>query len=281
MRLLEQVVKRFVLFMLFVAVLLGPARSDAYPTSIVFVPTGEARNFLDVGVYGYFGFILKQPDATASTDFVPWTGINIGLIPRFKYGASGTGFGGLELGLDTLRSMVPQPHTKVVLNAKMQLFTESGLLPHLALGAIQYAPFEQEQSAMMGFATATKTLQFGSLNFGRITLGYLRAFTHKPELFYGTAPFGRSSQSGLMGGYESPAFGPFSVAVEQLGGYSEASNTNAAIWWHPLDGGSIGVGGFLATDRRTSAAYDGLFTMVALDFNLLKKPQPAAAVEGK
>ena len=65
-------------------------------------------------------------------------------------------------------------------------------------------------------------------------------------------------------GLESPAFGPFSFAVDHVGGRGEVSSTNLALNIAPLDGVTWAFGAFFANDRaREATTYDGLFTYLA------------------
>src|SRR5215212_4036384 len=79
--------------------LYGSAAS-AYPTSVIFAPTGDAKAAGDVGTLLYFSMILTKPVSPG----LCWFGADIGVLPKLKLGDSGLSFGGLEVGVDGIVS---------------------------------------------------------------------------------------------------------------------------------------------------------------------------------
>ena len=255
------------------AIVIATATSaSAYPTSVVFAPTGDTKGPGDVSAMLYAGMDLTPSDAPAPT----WVGMNVGLVPRIAYGDSGLSFGGLEIGVDALVSDLsgtPDAFVKPMFNAKLQLVTEAGWVPNVSIGAMGFAPFHLQRSMNLLFGSTTKTIATSQAHYGRVTLGLGGVLNHpgadpykdSHPVFYATAPFSRDSRLLLLGGYESPAFGPFSIAIDYIGGYSELSSTNIALNLMATEGGAIGIGGFLGNDP--DAFYAGVFAYLSLQFN--------------
>src|SRR5262245_54589530 len=112
--------------------------ASAYPTSVVFAPTGDTKGPGDISTMLYVGMDLTPTDAAAPS----WVGANVGVMPRIPYGDSGLSFGGLELGVDALVSDLdgtPDAYVKAMFNAKLQLVTEAGWVPNVAIGAMGFA----------------------------------------------------------------------------------------------------------------------------------------------
>jgi hypothetical protein len=236
--------------------------AHAYPTAIVFAPTGDSKKLGDAQVFVYSAFNYDPSSSSAGS----WLGGNFGIAPAFKYGDSGTGFGGAEVGIDVVNpsSFSGASYVKSILNVKAQLLTESGLIPHLSIGAMDLDPFQSGRGLNLLYLTLTKTI--GA--YGRLTLGLGDALTSNRALFNGTGLFnGRSGA--LLAGYESPSFGPFSFAADYFGGTSELSSTNVEAIYSPLPNTSWGIGGFFSNDRSNPATtFDGVFMVVALSWNL-------------
>lgn len=257
------------------AVALCPARVLAYPTAVVFAPTGDVKGPGDVGALFYYAMYVKPSFGTGPT----WLGADIGVLPKIPYGKSGLSFGGLEVGLDTIASDLAGTSgsfVKPVFNAKLQLVTESTWVPHIAIGAMEISPFRMERSMNLVYGSCTKTITSSGTSYGRVTLGLGGSLNHPGNdpfqdispVFYGTAPFPRSSKMLLLAGYESPAFGPFSVGLDHVGGYSEVSSTNLALNMTPFDGGTLALGGFVGSDPKNF--YGGGFAYLVLNFNAFK-----------
>jgi len=262
---------------------LGEGSAFAYPTAVVFAPTGDVKGPGDAAALAYYGWYFKPSLGPGPT----WIGLDVGLIPKIPYGKSGFSFGGLEIGVDALSPDLqgtPSAFIKPIFNAKLQVLTESTYIPNIAIGAMQIDPFRMERSMNLVYGSLTKTLEFGGTNYGRLTLGLGGALLNPGNdpykdsypVFYATAPFPRESKLMLIGGYESPTFGPFNIGIDHIGGYSEVSSTNVVLNFMPFTGGTLGIGGFFGSDPK--AFYGGMFAYLYLNFNVIdtfKKKEPA------
>ena len=271
-------------FLVFTSLVLGSGTAAAYPTSVVFAPTGEAKAFGDVSPLLYTSMALTSPIGT--TPGTNWACIEVGVLPRFEYGG-GVFFGGLEVGANLIASDLLESgrdYVKPVFDAKLHILVEKGWLPHVAVGIMEVNPFRMNRSLNLTYVSLTKTLQLGETSYGRLTLGLGGALgdfssDHDKDAFptfYGTKPFSKDSRAAMILGYESPAFGPFSIGIDHIGGVSEVSTTNVALNLAPVDGAVVGVGGWFGSDPDAFAA--GMFAYVVMSFNLGKtfgsKPPP-------
>lgn len=235
------------------------SNASAYPSAVVFSPTGDVKPLGTVGVLAYTSTNLA-PSITAGAT---WLGVEGGVLPSIKYGESGTSFGGLEVGFDTI-SPFGVNRVKPVLNAKAQVFTEYGLLPHISVGIMDVSP--AMSSMNFTYMAATKTLLFGDTSYGRITLGYGNALGSHAT-FQGTFPF-KGSRSALMAGYESPLLlKHIGCVLDYLGGTSEISSVYMGATLTPIDNVTLAAGAFLANDRSTGSN-DGFFGYVTVSFDV-------------
>ena len=261
---------------------LGGGSAAAYPTSVVFAPTGEAKAFGDVSPLFYTSMAFTPKVAPGAS----WTCLEVGVLPRFEYGG-GVFFGGLEIGANLIGSDLlgsGRDYVKPVFDAKLHILVEKGWLPHVAVGIMEVNPFRLNRSLNLTYVALTKTLQLGETSYGRLTLGLggaLADFSSDPDkdtypTFYGTKPFSKDSRAAMILGYESPAFGPFSIGIDHIGGVSEVSTTNVALNLAPVDGAVVAVGGWFGSDPDAFAA--GMFAYALMSFNLGKtfgpKPPP-------
>lgn len=270
----------------FACIALTSRAAEAYPTAVIFAPTGEAKPAGDVGalIYTYMLFAPAVGGGQA------WFGADVGVLPRIPLGDSGLSFGGLEIGFDAINTDLigtADAFVKPVFNLKLQLLAEYKWVPHIAVGMMQVDPFRTDpgnRSMNMFYGSLTKTIEVSGTSYGRVTLG-LAGMAHKadPTLFYATAPFKKGAPFALLGGYESPAFGPVSLAVDYIGGVSEVSSTNVVVNLTPFDGATWGIGGLFGNDYKKANWYGGMFTYLYINWNVFKvfgsKPSepPAAA----
>jgi len=242
----------------------APSSAGAYPTAVVFSPTGEAKPAASIGLLAYASTNLSPAISPGAT----WFGIQVGVLPQVDYG-KGLKFGGLEVGFDTI-----SPYgaiVKPVLNAKLGFVTEGTYSPAVAAGIMQISP----ALASMNFVylSATKTLQFGgegSTSFGRVTLG-LGLSTGSRAQYNGTFPF-VDSRAALMLAYETPLLAKrVGLVVDHLGGASEISSTYVGPTLVIVDGTNLGAGAYFANDRSNPAAtYDGFFGYLTTAFDMTK-----------
>lgn len=95
---------------------------------------------------------------------------------------------------------------------------------------------------------------------GRLTVGVAHSFASR-EVFRGPFPF-EGSGLALLAGYESPPFGPFTLAIDHFGGASALSASNVALTALVTEGVMIQAGALFAHERRPEFAgvpVDGAF----------------------
>lgn len=254
------------------------APSDAYPTAVIFVPTGDAAPAYNTNTY-VFGSVPLS--AGSELQLTPWVGTQIGLGPSPEDRASDSPlFGGFELGVDALG--IGDGNYKLVLNAKVQLLAQwRAFSPDLAVGMMQLAPFALNDSVSFAYAVASWELNAGKTELGRLTLGYghsvrSQSLSDEDPIFHGSYPFSRRSRSALLIGYSSPAWGPVSLSADHFGGYSEASSLNLALNVAATEWLGIQAGPYFGLDRRDEYRSDGAFANVAVawDFRPSKNKRP-------
>lgn len=240
---------------------LGAGSAQAYPNAVVFAPTGDAKGqgqatlLMATGLYG------GNP--------VAWECVNVGLLPSIPYGSSGLTFGGLEVGCDASSFVGQTPAIKVNLNAKLQLLSESGAVPSVAVGTMQQAFFTPDRSLGMTYAALSKSLGWGETSLGRLTIGGGQNAPGAPGLFTPTAPFGGSSTGFVMAGYESPCLGPCYLAVDHLGGVSEVGGTYASLNLQTVPGTYASLVYALSNDRSTTSG-DSVWFCLSANWDALK-----------
>lgn len=242
------------------------APAQAYPSSIIFVPTGTtvAAGEGNMSFYNaYYGDISET-----------WAGLNVGVLPELPYGGSGLVFPGLEIGLDVMAMPGDDPGIKPIANAKLGLVREAGWVPDLALGYMSWAFVNPARSLNFAYVAGTKSLALGERDLGSATLGFGMATPTAPDLFVGTWPLKTGNQS-LMLGYEFPAVGPFTFAVDHVGGDSEVSGTCAVMNVEIVTGTYLSLGYAFAHERDDSYP-DGYFLQTYTNFDLLKAFAPPA-----
>jgi hypothetical protein len=222
---------------------LGAGTAHAYPNAIVYAPSGDVKGQGQAALLMGTAFMNGNP--------VAWQGFNIGLLPTLAYGETGLSFGGLEVGADLGASQLLTPTLKAVFNAKAQLLTETGTVPSLSVGTMQNALLTPDKSLSMAYASLSKTLSLGETSLGRLTLGGGQNFPGTGQ-FIPTAPFSAPSNAFLLAGYESPAFGPFYLALDHIGGVSEVGGTYVALNLQTVPGTYVGLGYTFCNDRSAS-----------------------------
>lgn len=233
---------------------------QAYPTSVVFTPTAEAKDLGTVGVLAYTSTNLKPKLNPGST----WAGLEFGVLPQFKYPGTEVQFGGLELGADIITpygSIV-----KPVLNLKLAPLKEGQYHPGLAVGLMEVSP--GLPSMNFAYSSLTKSFTVKDVNLGRVTLGFGMNLGAKSQ-FYGTWP-AQGTRLGVLLAYESPMLKDrVGLVVDHLGGGSEISSTYVGASIMVSGPTYFMVGGFFANDRRAPAStYDGLFGALTTTLDL-------------
>ncbi|MNR82062.1 hypothetical protein D3C86_373880 [compost metagenome] len=233
--------------------------AHAYPNAVIFTPSGEAKAFGEASVLTYVAYFGDSP--------LTWAGINVGLLPRFAYGDTGLDFGGLELGLDLIGMAGLSPAKKPVMNGKAQLLVENGPLPSVAVGLSGFAVADPTLSLNATYLSATKTLAWSEHALGRITLGGGVSLARSQAVFTATTPFAAPSQAFVLGGYESPAWGPATFAVDHIGGISELGATTLGLNLLVSPGTYLGLGYTLGNDRSAVPA-DAAYVYLSSGFSL-------------
>jgi hypothetical protein len=255
--------------------------AKAYPSAVVFAPTAESRPLGKVGAFAY-GASVVSPTPRSFT-VAPWFSVQGGVLPSFKL-AKGVETGGAEIGFDVLG---PGDGTyKPVLNGKFSLLKQVGWVPSVGVGFMQFAPTKLNQGLNMGYVALTEAVVVGKgdgVSLGSFTLGMGRSFMQSPAdpsaapVFHGTWPFAFDSRYAPILGYTSPTFlGGFSVGVEHISGYSEMSGTTAGLFYAPKEWIYVAAGGLFANDRSAAYRADCVFTMVGVEFDILRKKEAPA-----
>lgn len=253
-------------FLVWLSSLLLPTTALAYPSSVVFSPNGEAKPLGTVGLLAY-GAINASPTVTPGSS---WFGVQVGLLPQWKYGESGVSFGGIEVGCDIITPFESSDGAivKPVLNLKLGAVTESVYTPSVSLGLMEVSP--SHDSMDFTFVAATKTLRASpdARSYGRLTVGY--GFNAgKPGQFNGSFPF-HHTRSALMAAYETPLIaGRLGFMVDYLGGTSEISDTYLGAVLNITSTTSFSAGAFFANDRSGSPN-DGAFFDLTETFDVTK-----------
>lgn len=262
----------------------APRPAHAYPTSVVFAPTGESLSFGAFATGAYAGLAAFPAVGFGGA----WGGLNVGLVPSIEFATTSAGKiagAGAEVGFDIF-GPDEKGEALLVFNAKIQLLAEGTYWPALAIGFFQLTP-TPNRGASLGYFALTKSFTISGVELGQLTFGLMRSFADRtlvaPQcfvsgaptcLFRGSPPF-EDENGGLIAGYQSPWLGPITFSIDHLGGTSAVSSTNLLInvrFWEDGVGGfaSIGVGGFISNDRRdTSLLQDGVFTTFYFSSSLL------------
>jgi hypothetical protein len=243
-----------------------PATAHAYPSSVVFSPNGEAKPLGTVGLLAY-GAVNLAPAITPGSS---WFGVQVGLLPQWKYGGSGVSFGGLEVGFDVITPFAASSGlvVKPVMNVKLGAITEGIYTPSVSVGLMEVSP--ALASMDFTYVALTKTLRASpdATSFGRLTLGYGFNAGDKGQ-FNGSFPFD-NTRSALMAAYETPLLaGRVGLVVDYLGGSSEISDTYIGAVLNISSTTTLGGGAFLANDR-TGSPDDGTYFYLTETFDVTK-----------
>ena len=271
----------------------------AYPTSVVFAPTGDARELGGFGAFVYGAMSYRARDATTNEIGTQlsstWVSVDIGVLPSFSYG-SGLRFGGLEVGASLLSpDLRGTGHVMPLFDLKASALAEGNYHPAVGLGVIGLSPMSS-QMFNFGYVSLTKTLKWSGPSYGRVTLGAGHVFvpvsqvypgcvtSGKPCAFRGSPPFQDVNFAPLVG-YETPAFGPLSFGIDAVGGTSAISSINVMANLQVVEGGTLSLGAWFSNDRRDAVTSgtpsDGLFALVSVATNVKKifaSPAPAPAL---
>jgi hypothetical protein len=242
--------------LLVVAMLLVSSQAQAYPTSVVFTPTGESHALGGVGLLAYTSTNLSPRVSVGAS----WFGAEAGVLPQWQYGDSGVSFGGLELGFDLITPY--QGIVKPVFNAKLGLVTEGRFSPSVAVGIMEVSP----TISSMDYVFVSATKKMGPV--GRLTLGFGDNAGNR-DVFAGSFPFNTGARQAIMAAYESPlVLDRLGFVADYFGGVSEVSDIYLGVTLALSSEATFAVGGFLDTARSDSATrYDGLFAALTYNFD--------------
>jgi hypothetical protein len=251
-----------------------PAAARAYPTSVVFAPNADARALGVISAFMYGGLIVVQEGVDGPT-LSPWGGVQTGLLPRASsadadtLAASALAFGGLEVGVDVFQAADAQGRAfvKPLLNVKLAPLAPRGDVPGLAVGFMGWSPGFAARSNDLLYGVATWAPKQGAV-IGRLTMGLGGLLNGDRSVARGTFPF--SAESGLCPilGWESPAWGPLSLAIDHLGGVSDVGSTNFALVAAPVPHVVMMLGWTMGNDRRLP--FDGPFALLNVDLEVAR-----------
>lgn len=207
----------------------------AYPSAIIACPTGEVQGAGAGDVFLY--------DAYYPEGFQVWGGMNLGLGGGFDYGDSGLRFEGWEVGADLIGSGGAPAEARIALSVKAQVLGETTAWPALGAGLMGLNPGRSEQSLNLLFLSATKTLAWDGRDLGRLSAGVgSTLWRGEGAGFIATSPFDTGSNGLVMAGYESPALGPWSLAIDHVGSVSDYGGTNVALHFETGSGTYLALG---------------------------------------
>jgi hypothetical protein len=226
------------------AVLFSQAPTLAYPSAIIFTPTGEVKNLGQASFLAYTATFYGTPNS--------WNGGVLGLLPSWPYGDTGYGFGGLEIAVDAIDQRGLNPELKTVVSPKLQLLLEREYTPSVSVGIYGLSPWIPSRGLNFTYVVGTKTLSFHDIPLGRITAGIGQGLEGSPDVMLGSFPFNKDANTGLLAGYESPMIGSFYFAFDHSGGISELGSTNAALNYQLSPNNFMGLGATYINDPTAS-----------------------------
>ncbi|MEB3196006.1 MAG: hypothetical protein VKP62_02275 [Candidatus Sericytochromatia bacterium] len=242
------------------------APAAAYPTSLIFAPTGEVAPRGKGNMSFYNAFYGGNVDS--------WTGLNVGILPAMPLGDTGYRLPGLEVGLDLWATPGGEPPVKPLGNLKLGLIEEASWWPSCAVGFMSWGFLHPNKSLNFAYLATTKTLTWGGRDLGRTTLGLARVTPGGADLFVPTWPL-PTGQQAFFGGHEFPPVGPFSFAIDTVGGVSEISGTCLVMNVEIVPDTFLSLGYAIAHDR--SLAYpDAYFIQTYTNFDIAKAFLPQA-----
>jgi hypothetical protein len=250
--------------------------SHAYPTAVIFAPTGETLEFAAGEANAYIPVQVRPSVVPAAA----WIGLDYGIVPSFTYG-SGLGFGGLEVGIDLIDGATHRDETayvKPIFNAKANVLAQTRSVPALGTGIMSFAPFQRKESVNLTYFAATKELNLRGSSWGTLTLGMGCAAGTNDFAFQGSSPL-KHSHLALIAGYVTPEWNRLSLAIDHLGGVSETSATSVALNIAPNKTSSLTVGAYVSNGRAFTGGGlpEGVFVAVGVDIpSLVSEPEGVA-----
>lgn len=242
----------------------------AYPTSVVFTPTGAVADFGRASVYSYTGFYREGLNY--------WTGLQLGILPGWApFGEEGPAFGGVEAGLDLIAGLGSVPLYKPMANVKVGLLAEGGWWPSVGVGFSNFAFTSTPNSLNAAYGVASRTLSVGGRELGSLTLGGMACFPADPAAFSPTPPL--PAPMALLAGYQLPKIGPFGMGIDHVGGNSELSSTNLVFNVELVPGAGASIGYAFGHDRSVRGA-DAVFSQVYADFSGADLLKAISAAQG-
>lgn len=249
-----------ILSCLFAIVGLGLANATeaaAYPTGVVFAPSGYVADFGAASLYSYTGFYREGLNY--------WTGIQLGVLPGWApWGEEGPAFGGVEAGLDLIAGVGAVPLYKPIANVKVGLLAEGGWWPAMGVGFSNFAFTSVPNSLNAAYGSASRTLSIGGRELGTLTLGGMMVFPGDPAAFSPSPPL--PAPYALLGGFVLPKLGPFGLGIDHVGGNSELSSTNLVLNVELAPGAGASIGYAFGHDRSVRSP-DAVFSQVYADFS--------------
>jgi hypothetical protein len=249
-----------------IAVLLVSNAVFAYPSAVVFIPSGKVLTFGQLKASSYVPLNF-HPRLIPGTSGI---GFGAGLLPTASY-AKDFDFEGLEAGLDVVNGAIHRDGTKyakLVFNAKVGLLKEAVYWPATALGLMSFAPFQQTESLNHVYLSLTKTFQISGNSIGTLTLGAGYAAGAKLNTYRGSPQLGHTHNT-LFVGYASPEWQNFSLYIDSVTGTSDMSSTNIALGYSASSSAFLMIGTYFTNNRTVPKAeiYDGVFASFTVKFD--------------
>lgn len=241
------------------------SRPRAYPSSVIFAPTGASLEFGEFSAYTYVPINLRPSFGPSAS----WLGLDAGVVPDFSW-TEGLRFGGIELGFDLIHGAEHRDgssYIKPIFNAKLSALTDPSRTFALALGIMSVAPFQFTESVNLTYVAATKEFEFGGQSYGTLTLGMGYAASASSFAFRGSPPL-RDTRLVPLLGYASPEWYGLALYVDSVGGVSETSSTNVAISFSIGEQTELMLGAFFANERdpKDDTVSDGMFAELGVTF---------------
>lgn len=237
--------------------LASATEAAAYPTGVVFAPSGYVADFGAASLYSYTGFYREGLNY--------WTGLQVGVLPGWApWGEGGPAFGGVEAGVDLIAGVGAVPLYKPIANVKVGLLAEGPWWPAIGVGFSNFAFTSVPNSLNAAYGSASRSLSLGGRELGTLTLGAMRVFPGDPAAFSPSPPF--PAPYALLAGFVLPKLGPFGLGIDHVGGNSELSSTNLVLNLELVPGAGASIGYAFGHDRSVRSP-DAIFTQVFADFS--------------
>lgn len=230
--------KRTVTTVSLLALMASPA--FAYPTALVFIPTGDTLSAgkLHLGFYtgAPYDPVLRYGDFS----------LNAGVFDGFE--VNGLRLGKLEMGFDAFD---PSLGSIFTLSGKIGLLGETEFLPSIALGSYYTGFPNLTRTPNLTFLSMSKSLKIGDIDLGAWTLGTMRPSP--------TSNNDRSEYLLTAGMSHSLPLDGLGFAIDHMTGQSSYSATNFGVYYSPTPDLTLTLGYWRSNNRTTPNDFPMLF----------------------